>query len=506
MTDWIAAYDPIAWWARLDPARIALVDDARDVPHSYAALDAMADAWHAHLARLGVTAGDRVAVLAGNRVEHVTLLIACWRAGAMLVPLNWRLAAAELGPVLANATPRVLAGEGRFRALAESACASAGIAPHWHDLDADAVPVVTNASPPPRATVDDDAGYLVLYTSGSTGTPKGVVLPRRQWLANAVATIAGWQLAASDVAPVTTPLFHTGGWHVVATPLWHAGGRVILFDGWNAAQLPDALARHRCTIAFGVPTQLQLLLEQPSWGCPLPDLRLLLSGGAPCPDPVIARLAAAGLTYRQGYGLTECGPNCFATTDARAAVDPQCVGQPVPLLQARLVNEHGTELHEPDAPGELQLRGPQRFREYLFDEARTREALADGGWLRTGDLAMRDVHGMYRICGRRKELFISGGENVYPGEVENALLALPELREVAVIGVPDDRWGEVGCAFVVPRVPERFDAAAFTQAARSRLAGYKVPRAVRVVDALPRLVSGKIDRVALRAWWERERA
>jgi fatty-acyl-CoA synthase len=503
MTGSLAAYDPIAWWARLDPARIALVDDARDEAHAYAALDSAAARWSALLARLGVVAGERVAVLAGNRVEQFALLVACWRLGAMLVPLNWRLTAPELALVLANARPRVLVGEGRFRAVAETACDAAAVSPVWHDLDADADHLPDAAAAPHARHMDDGAGYLVLYTSGSTGVPKGVVLPRRQLLANAIATTSGWQLTHADVGPVTTPLFHTGGWHVVATPLWHVGGTVVLFDGFDPAHLLGALRRHACTVAFGVPTQLQLLLERPEWGEPLPALRLLLSGGAPCPDPVIERLAAAGLTYRQGYGLTECGPNCFATTDARARVAPQVVGRPVPLLEARLVDERGHDVRTADTPGELLLRGPQRFREYLFDAERTAEALAPGGWLRTGDLAMRDADGAYRICGRRKELFISGGENVHPGEVENALLALDGVREVAVIGVPDARWGEVGCAFVVPQVPGVLDPTRLVQAARARLAGYKVPREVRVVDALPRLASGKLDRVALRAAWAR---
>lgn len=506
MSHWFAAHDPVAWWARLDPERVALVDDARDRRHTYAALDEAAARWHALLAQAGVAAGDRVAVLAGNRVEQFALLLACWRAGAMLVPLNWRLAAPELGPVLASARPRLLLGEGRFRALAEAACAAGDVTTRWLDLDDDAHLLPGAADAPAPRHVDDGAGYLVLYTSGSTGAPKGVVLPRRQLVANAVATTVGWGLHAGDVGPVTTPLFHTGGWHVVATPLWHVGGRVVLFDAFDPATFLHAIRRHALTIAFGVPTQLQLLLERPEWGEPLPSLRLLLSGGAPCPDPVIARLAAAGLTYRQGYGLTECGPNCFATTDARAAAEPQVVGHPVPLLEARLVADDGRVVHDAGEPGELQLRGPQRFREYLFDHERTAEALAPGGWLRTGDLAVRDARGAYRICGRRKELFISGGENVYPGEVENALLALPTVREVAVLGVPHPRWGEAGCAFVVPRDAATFDAERFVHDARERLAGYKVPREVHVVDALPRLASGKLDRVALRAAWERARA
>ncbi|MBX6363185.1 MAG: AMP-binding protein [Gemmatimonadetes bacterium] len=488
--------DPIRHWRRLTPDRIALVDRVRGDRLTYAELDAGADRWAAALASLGVGPGDLVAVLASNRREQVELFFACGRLGAALVPLNWRLAPAELGPILADARPRVLLGDSRFRAAAEAAAPL----PHsavWLDLDADAPRLLGRAGAPPedRAVGPDDPA-LVLYTSGSTGRPKGAVLPHRQLVWNAVATTTSWELGPTDVAPISTPLFHTGGWNVFATPLWHRGGTVVLLDAFDPAAFLDVMAEEGCTFALTVPTQLMMLLQAPSWGRPLPALRSFMSGGAPLPPALAERVRASGYRLREGYGLTECGPNCFASTDEASLRRPGSVGWPIAHLSMRLVTEDGREA-EVGEPGELLLRGPQRFAGYLRDPARTAEALTPDGWLRTGDLARRDADGAFYICGRRKEMFISGGENVFPGEVEAALADCEGVLEVAVIGVPDALWGEVGRAFVVRRPGTTLTAADVVAHVRARLAAYKAPKSVVFVDAIPRLGSGKVDRPAL---------
>ncbi|HEX4934577.1 MAG TPA: AMP-binding protein, partial [Gemmatimonadaceae bacterium] len=429
--------DPVRWWGRVSPSRVALVDRARDQRWTYGELDALADRWRDVLLAHGVRRGDRVATLASNRAAQPALLFACGRLGAALVPLNWRLAPPELARVLGNARPIVVVGEGRFRALAEGAQLALTGA-RWVELGD------TDEGPPSRLAVvaaadvapEPEEAALILYTSGSTGAPKGAVLPHRHLFYNAVATALGWELGSDDVAPISTPFFHTGGWNVVATPLWQRGGRVVLFDQFDPATFLDGLAEEGCTVAFTVPTQLIMLLESATWGRPLPELRYLISGGAPCPVSLMARVRASGIGMKEGYGLTECGPNCFAMPLSQSAGRDGSVGWPVPFLEARLVGEDGREV-APDEPGELLLRGPQCFAGYFDDVARTRETLDDDGWLHTGDLASRDADGAVRIRGRRKEIFISGGENVYPGEVEATLLEHPGIAEVAVIGVPD---------------------------------------------------------------------
>lgn len=475
--------------------RVALVDRANDKRFSYRELDALADRWAAFLESRGVTRGDRVAVVAGNRVEVIALYFACTRIGAALVPVNWRLAPSELNAIVAHARPKLVIGEFRFLSVVEEA-------DHRRDsidLDSDAPRLVQRAvrrSSDVAVTPEDPA--LILYTSGSSGHPKGVIIPQRQILFNAIATTSAWELSHMDVAPVATPLFHTGGWNVFATPLWHRGGSIVLFDQFDPATFIDAVAEERCTVALTVPTQLVMMSQSGSWGRPLPDLRYFISGGAPCSLSLAAQVRAAGYTLREGYGLTECGPNCFAISSEEALLNPGKVGRPVPFLEMRLVGENMTDVAEGE-PGELLLRGPQMFGGYLHDPERTAETLASGPWLRTGDLAVRDKDGLFAICGRRKEMFISGGENVYPGEVESALVAHPEIAEAVVVGVPHTLWGEVGCAFVLPRAGTAPVPAEVIAFARNNLAGYKIPKSVTVLQEFPRLGSGKPDRRALAA-------
>jgi len=251
------------------------------------------------------------------------------------------------------------------------------------------------------------------------------------------------------------------------------------------------------TLAFTVPTQIAMLTQSASWGRELDSLRFLISGGAPCPQTLGDQVRAAGIRFRQGYGLTECGPNCFAISDEEQLKRPGAVGWPSPFLELRLTA--GDREPEAGEPGELLLRGPQMFGGYFNDPERTAEAVDREGWLHTGDLATRDEHGAYTICGRKKDMFISGGENVFPGEVEAALSECPGVGEAIVIGVPDEKWGEVGRAFVLARTGESLTTDAVIAHARRRLAGYKVPKSVVLVDDLPRLGSGKADRSALKS-------
>jgi fatty-acyl-CoA synthase len=496
----LEGYDPLRFWARQAPSRLALIENCSGAAYTYAELDRMADLWAAALYRAGVRRHDRVATIAGNRVEQVALLFACGRLRCALVPLNWRLTAAELAPILADAAPKLVFGEDRFQSSAESALAAAAAVPvRWVDLDREAPAFLQGAEALQAAMgaePDAEDPLLVLYTSGSTGRPKGAVLPHRQLFYNAVATTTAWELSSRDVAPVTTPFFHTGGWNVFATPLWHRGGTVVLFDRFDAGELIAGLRRHGCTVAMVVPTQLLALLEHAAWGEPLPTLRFFISGGAPCPPVLADRVRAAGYGFREGYGLTECGPNCFSIEDRAALAHPGAVGWPVPFLRMRLVREDGGDAADGE-PGELLLRGPQLFAGYLNQREQTREAFTADGWLRTGDLARRSAAGIFHICGRRKEMFISGGENVFPGEVEAALGGHPAVAEVVVVGVPDARWGEVGRALVVPRPGARLAEEDVLSFARNRLAGYKVPKHVVFLPEIPRLGSGKVDRRAL---------
>lgn len=501
--------DLIAWWGRVTPNRVAIVDRTRGGRHTYAALDASAERWARALSSLGVARGDRVATLTGNRVETIALFFGATRIGAVLVPLNWRLAVPELAGVIADAGPTLVVGEDRLRSVGEAALSASAVTVRWVDVDRDAPALLAAAElggVVHRAACHANDPAMLLYTSGSTGKPKGAILAHRQIHYNAVATTVGWQVGATDIAIVANPLFHTGGWHVFSTPLWHRGGTVVLFDQFDATAFLDAIVDESVTLAFGVPTQIAMLTQSTSWGRGFPSLRFLISGGAPCPEALGDRVRASGIRFRQGYGLTECGPNCFAITDEEALRRPGSVGWPIPFLEMRLENgdsglgtgDSAAPSEPPSKPGELLLRGPQMFGGYFNDPARTAEVIDGDGWLHTGDLATRDADGAYSICGRKKDMFISGGENVFPGEVEAALSECPGVGEAVVVGVPDEKWGEVGRAFVLPRNGDVLSADQVIAHARRRLAGYKVPKSVVVVDELPRLGSGKADRSALK--------
>jgi fatty-acyl-CoA synthase len=438
-------------------------------------------------------------------VEHLLLLAACTRLGATLVPLNWRLAPPELARVLANAGPTLLYTGAAEQTLAEQALARV------RDVHAPRLRVLPT-TPPPRAAssprhdvqavsghVADRAPAMLLYTSGTTGEPKGVIVPHAQLHWNAAGTVSAWRLHSEHVALVMSPFFHTAGWGVFALPLLSVGAQLVLLPTFDADLAVDALEACRITHTFGVPTQWQDLVASPRWGRALPHLAWMLTGGAPCPRSVHDAVVAAGYDFREGFGLTECGPNCFVTTAERARRHPGVVGDPLPMLEARLVREDGTIVTAPDTPGELQLRGPQLFGGYWQNAAATAEVMTADGWLCTGDMLSAEPHVGFRVRGRRKEMFISGGENVFPGEVEAALLATGLVREACVMGVPDARWGEVGAACVVPAPDVPFDAPALQRALREWLAGYKVPQRMRSVAELPRLGSGKVNRAAVAA-------
>lgn len=434
----------------------------------------------------------------GNRVECIAIFFACVRLGAVLVPLNWRLSSAELKVIIADAGPKVILGEMKFTAACEDDGIKLNPARHVDvdDAAASALKRYPSVDPSPDVRVDGEDPAMVIYTSGSTGRPKGAVLSHRQLLYNAVATTAAWELGAADIAPITTPFFHVGGWNVFATPLWMHGGCVVLMDAFDASTFLGALAEESCTVALCVPTQLMLLGESPQFGMEVPSLRWLISGGAPCPQMLAERIRGAGYALRLGYGLTECGPNCFAMSTEEGLETPGSVGRPVPFLEVRLVDESLADVGDGE-PGELLLRGPQVFGGYLDAPDRTAEVMTSDGWLRTGDLARRNEAGAYWICGRRKEMFISGGENVFPGEVEAALTDCPGVAEVIVVGVADQVWGEVGRAYVVPQKGATITDEQVIAHARNRLGRYKVPKSVVLLDEIPRLGSGKPDRRAL---------
>lgn len=481
--DWLARR------ASFTPDRVALIDLDRDVTWTWRELHAHAGAAAAALyLDHGVEAGDRVAVLSSNRLETIALFFACARLGAILVPLNWRLAVPELSAVLADAEPAVLFVEESFGATSAQLGRTAVAIEGWPQASAHA--------PLTPVAITADTPALLLYTSGSTGTPKGAVLTHGNLLWNIVNTTAGWDLHADDVTLAHTPLFHTGGWNVLTLPLLHQGGAVLLTRAFDPRKTLEVIAEHGVSVLFAVPTMFtDLLAAHQATESDLSSLRWAISGGAPCPLPLIEAWCALGVPLKQGYGLTEVGPNCFVFPHGHEIARSGTVGLPMPHLQIRLVDEEG-EVVADGTVGELQLRGPTVCAGYWRNQSATAAALSDDGWFSTGDLLRRSPDGWYSVVGRRKEMFISGGENIYPAEVERVLYAIPEVIEAAVVPEPHPRWGEVGHAFVALRAagadPEEIRAVC-----RGALAGYKVPKRVTILPELPKGPTGKIARKAL---------
>jgi fatty-acyl-CoA synthase len=436
----------------------------------------------------GVRHGDRVAVLAHNDVRTFELLVACSRLGAALAPLNVRLSDDELDAILARCEPRVLFVDG-----AHASRAPGYLAPR-HPLGDASVPgsdrgASVSAVSKVVGVLDDT--LVLLFTSGTTGKPKGAMLTQRSIAANAASTRSAWALSERDVALVDAPLFHTGGLNVLATPILYTGGTVIVAPRFDAVASGEILVREGCTIAFGVPTMIERLLA--GGVVDRSRIRLFVTGGAPCPRTLLDAFVAKGVALVQGFGMTECGPNCFRPCDGAALGS---VGIPTAGLETRLTGDHGHDVAPGDA-GELLLRGPHVFAGYFRDEAATRAALDEDGWLHTGDVLRATPEGWF-VAGRKKEMFISGGENVYPAEVEVAFTLHASVAEATVVSIPDAKWGEAGVAYVRTREgsaePSPDELRAFL---RSRIAAYKVPRTIYVECDLPRTASGKVDKRAL---------
>ena len=492
--------------ALLTPLKTALVDATTGMRYSYRELNARANRV-AHLLRsqLGIAKGDRVAILATNRVEYLDLLFACGKLGAIGVPLNWRLAPRELAVILHDCTPQVLAyapnyapvvdeiyaGRDRPQLLVLGPAAGAAMAL----AGAYATP---GEAPAVESEVDLEDPALILYTSGTTGRPKGAILPHRMLVWNSINTIVGWELSAQDVTITHTPFFHSGGINVLTLPLIHCGGTVVLMESFDPVRCLELIAAERVTVLFAVPTMFQMLLEAPNFDrTDFTAVRFFISGGAPCPVALIRAYQARGVPFRQGYGLTEVGPNCFTLQPDDAIRKAGSVGFPNMHVDARIVDDHGQD-QPPGAVGELVLRGPTVFSGYWNNPEATAAAM-HGGWFHTGDLVRRDTEGYYYIVDRKKDLIISGGENIYPAEVENVLYAHPAVAAVVVIGVPDPKWGEVGRAVVVLRPGHQATAADLIEFCQGKLARYKIPKSVVFAEALPHNAAGKIVKQEVRA-------
>jgi fatty-acyl-CoA synthase len=453
--------------ARITPQRIAIVE--RDRRWTYAELDARSE----ELAS-GLTHGARISTLTGNSGEHAALMFACAKAGAILHPISWRLAPAEVAYQLDDAEPGVFLISDEHQKLGEAALELAHVQP--------ALEFSGGGRP---ATADADDPLLLIYTSGTTGKPKGALLTH----ANCFWTNLSFDLATGirqdDVILQVLPQFHCGGWNVQSILGWWKGATVVIEPGFDAPHALELVEREGITTMMGVPANYLFMSHQPRFGsADLSTLRLAVVGGAPMPVALLDTWAKRGVEIVQGYGLTEAAPNVLCLAPEDAARKAGYAGKPYPYVTCGLSDE-----------GELLVRGPNVFAGYWRNDEATANAFRDG-WLLTGDIAERDDEGNYRILGRLKDMVVSGGENIYPAEVETVLHEHPAVVDAAVVGAPDERWGEVCIAFVVLDEPASEDD--LRQHCVDRLARFKVPKSFHVVDELPRNSMGKIQKSALK--------
>ncbi|MDX1555215.1 MAG: AMP-binding protein, partial [Xanthomonadales bacterium] len=471
-------FDIPAQRARIDPDGCAFEDVASGARVSYSELDRHTGQAAALLSTEGHRDGARVAILCRNRIEFFVMLFACARTGAILVPLNWRMPAAELEPLLRDCGARLLIHGREDTEVARQLASGALPLLDLDDSSAEGYAQRTRMIEPERPGTPRDAAdtWYLLYTSGTTGRAKAVIQTFGMALANYVNISQAMGLSGNDRSLCFLPLFHTAGINLLALPLLIMGGTVLVTPGFDVEKTLDLIDEGRIDVMFAVPAVYQELSEHErfdrvdfsqirSWGC----------GGAPMPDALFQAFAKRGAIVLNGMGMTETGPTVFLMDKANARHKIGSVGKPQILSDVRLVGPDGRDV--PDgADGELWFAGPGITPGYYCQPEATREAFAEGCWLRSGDLGRRDADGYYYVVGRLKDMFISGGENVYPAEVENQLTDHPDILEAAVIGIPDSQWGEVGCAFLRTKPLESPPSTeTLVTWLRGRLAPYKVP-------------------------------
>lgn len=495
-------YDWIAHFARRTPDKIAAVDLASGRSFSYAQFDARIARLATHLREaLDVGRGDRVAVLALNTTDTLEVQFACGRLGAVFLPLNTRLTVPELQFIVGDAVPKVMIYDSDLADTAVSVAKLCNIAStmlvgpggSYEAAIAGAKPLAA----PEHVTHDDIS--TIMYTSGTTGLPKGAIITHGMTFWNCVNLGGPAYVAPSSVLLTVLPLFHTGGLNCYTNPVLHAGGTVKImraFDPGLALKLISDPAEG-INVFFGVPAIYQFMAQHPAFaGSDFSRLVVGGVGGAPMPVPLLDVWEARGVALQQGYGMTETSPAVLVLDREDAARKAGSAGKPVLHTEVRIVRPDGSDA-EIGELGELWVRGPNVTPGYWNRPEANQSSFTDG-WLHTGDATRVDEDGFYYIVDRWKDMYISGGENVYPAEVENVLHQIAAVAEAAVIGIPDPQWGEVGMAIIAIKPGQTLDEAVISAHCAKSLARYKCPRLIRFVDALPRNATGKIHKPTLR--------
>ncbi len=487
--------------ASLTPNKIAFRDLISGLTWSYAELDRRVGLAAGLLTSREIIAGDRVAILCRNRVEFFEILLACGKIGAILVPLNWRMPASELSVVIDDAEPSLLFyGEEDGTVALELRSSLKVIALDQDGSEGYRTLCELSTQHVGRNQWPLDECWYLIYTSGTTGTPKGVIQTYGMALANYVNIRQAMQIDAGDVTLNYLPLFHTAGINLVTLPTLIEGGEVLLMPDVDVNVILSLFAEARLDSFFAVPAVYQQIAMHPefksmdlskvrSWGC----------GGAPMPTALIAEYLERGASVCNGMGMTETGPTVFLMDAASVAEKIGSVGKPQLLSSVRIVDSDGRDVEQGES-GELWFSGSGVTPGYWRSAEKTADTFTHDGWLKSGDIGRQDEDGYYYIVGRIKDMFISGGENVYAAEIEKVLATHPDILEAAVLPRPDKKWGEVGCAFLLAVAGQSIpDERTLTLFCKKKLAPYKVPKTFKTVSDFPRTAAGKIQKYLLDA-------
>ncbi len=490
--------------AQLSPDKVALIDADTKEKFTYARWNKNANQTARYLKSLGVKKGDRIAVLAANCIEYLDIWFSCNKLGSIMQNLNWRLTSLELKGIITDASPNILIYSSDFAGIVAGIQKDIRCVKQWIALGKKATATDESFSAKsnfpttslPKVEIDQDDPWVICYTGGTTGLPKGALLTFRAINANAVNTVMSWELDCNDIAILNAPLFHTGGLNVFTAPLIQAGGTSIVCKGFSVDQTFDLINNWNVTLFFGVPTMFISMQQHKDWSnVDFSRCKLVIIGGAPAPLDVFERFWAKGIDFKTGYGLTEAGPNTFWLPKADVRRKPGYVGIPLFHIDVKLVDEQGREVGTNEV-GEIIIKGDHICSGYWNNWDATKKTIVDG-WLHTGDLGMKDEEGYFKIVDRLKDMIISGGENIYPAEIESVIFSRDGVAEVTVVGVPDPKWGEVGCAVIVAKDPLLTEEM-IKEHCRERLAKYKIPKYFKFVKEIPKTGPGKIDKKAVK--------
>jgi len=497
-------YDWVTHQAAMQPGKIAIKDLDTQRQFTYKELNERSESLAAWLQDRGVEPGHRVAILARNCAEFFELQFACGKIAAIAVPLNWRLTENELDYIVNDCTPMILLYDVKFREMAlylQEHCQVATLleidGANKNSAYEQALAKPNGSHTPVSMSQEDTA--MIMYTSGTTGHPKGAEITHQMNLYNCINLGIPGRISPDTVHLVALPLFHTGGLNCYANPVLHAGGQVLLLREFTPGAALKIMgdAELGVTHFFAIPAAYQFMMLHPDFeSTDFSGIQVAGVGGAPCAETILKTWLDKGVSVYQGWGMTETSPGGTALTAEEAVRKLGSAGKAVMHTEIKIVDDEGNTVPQGDV-GELLIKGPNITPGYWNNAVATAEAFVDG-WLKTGDAARFDDEGFIYIVDRSKDMYISGGENVYPAEIENILYQLPQVAEAAVIGIPDQRWGETGLAVLVLKAGESLEDKAVIDHCRKNLAKFKVPRAVEHIDALPRNATGKVLKRVLR--------